>query len=449
MGSTPGPADAAAAEPLGGRTAWIVLTVGQLAAVAAVIHRSSLGVASAQALERFGITAATLASFVMVQLLVYAALQVPVGVLIDRYGSTRLVVAGTLLMAGAQAMFAAAQALPLAFAARVLLGVGDALTFISVMRLIPAWFPSLRSGRVTNATGQIYQVGFLLAALAFGVTLAGLGWTPAFLATAAMSLLVGGIVLVLLRDSPHGRPVRVPLGRALGVAAHDLGAAWAEPGTRMGFWVSFVSLFAPMMFGVMWGYPFLTAGQGLSAGTARLLMGVLAISAVVLGPLLGVVLARYPIKRSLISLGVAGVTLTVWTAVLVRPDPAPMWLLVVLVAVLPANSVTAVMAFDLARNFNPARRLGTAIGLVNVGGFLSTLIAVIGIGVLLDVLGPAGSTDYPLAAYRSAFTVQYLLWGVGAVQVLRYRRRTIRALAERDPQGYAALRRGIPLAPPT
>jgi hypothetical protein len=66
-----------------GRTAWAVLTVGQFAAVIAVMQRSSLGVAATDAYVRFGIAAATLATFTVVQLAVYAVLQVPVGVLID------------------------------------------------------------------------------------------------------------------------------------------------------------------------------------------------------------------------------------------------------------------------------------------------------------------------------------------------------------------------------
>ena len=127
---------------LGGWIAWVVLTVGQFAAVIAMLQRSSLGVATTDAIARFGITAATLAAFSMVQLLVYAVLQVPVGVLIDQYGSKRLIVVGSLIMAGAQTMFAVAATLPLAFAARVALGVGDALTFISVMRLVPGMVPA-------------------------------------------------------------------------------------------------------------------------------------------------------------------------------------------------------------------------------------------------------------------------------------------------------------------
>src|SRR3954454_15406438 len=98
--SAPGPV-------LGGATAWSVLAVGQFAAVVAVLQRSSLGVAAADALGRFAITAATLATFSVLQLLVYAGLQVPVGVLIDRYGSKRLIVVGSLVMAGGPGVVAA------------------------------------------------------------------------------------------------------------------------------------------------------------------------------------------------------------------------------------------------------------------------------------------------------------------------------------------------------
>src|SRR3954454_1876406 len=204
------------------RTAWVVLTVGQFTAVIAVLQRSSLGVAATDALARFGITAATLAAFSMVQLLVYAVLQVPVGVLIDRYGSKRLIVVGSVVMAAAQAMFAFAWTLPVAFAARMVLGLGDALTFISVMRLVPAWFPPERSAKLTNATGPLNQLGFVLSAVGFAAGLAAVGWTPSFLIAAAVSIAAGVLALLLLRDSPLGRPPRVPLGQALVRAARGV-----------------------------------------------------------------------------------------------------------------------------------------------------------------------------------------------------------------------------------
>ena len=81
--NAPVPRSPSSGPTLGGSMAWVVLTVGQFAAVVAVLQRSSLGVAASDTLGRFGITAATLATFSVLQLLVYAGLQVPVGVLID------------------------------------------------------------------------------------------------------------------------------------------------------------------------------------------------------------------------------------------------------------------------------------------------------------------------------------------------------------------------------
>ena len=126
-------------------------------------------------------------------------------------------------------------------------------------------------------------------------------------------------------------------------------------------------------------------------------------------------MTRHPFLRSLVAIGVTAVTMAVWTAVLWWPGSAPMWLLVVLVTVIPANSVAAVMAFDFARMFAIRQTVvqPKAIGLVNVGGFASTLVSVTAIGVMLDVLTPSGSTAYLRDAFRWAFATSYVLWAVG------------------------------------
>ncbi|SFK52202.1 Sugar phosphate permease [Geodermatophilus ruber] len=433
---------------LGGRTAWAVLTVGQFAAVIAVLQRSSLGVAATDAFDRFGIAAATLATFSVAQLVVYALMQVPVGVLIDRYGSRRLIVLGSVVMAGAQSVFAFSETLPVAIAARVALGIGDALVFISVMRLVPAWFPPARSGTITSAVGPMNALGFVVSGVAFAAVLAALGWTPSFLLAALVSVAAALVVVVLLRDSPQPRPPRIPLGRALEVAGRDLRAAWVEPGTRLAFWLNFAALFPGMMFGVLWGYPFLVVGQGVSPGLAGAMLTILAVSGVAYGASVGLLMNRYPYRRTLIGLGLVGLAAAVWGVVLLWPGPAPVWLLVVLVLVVPLAGVAAILTLDLARTFNPPRRLGSAIGLVNAGGFLGTLLAVLAIGLVLQVVTPRGSTEYSLTAFKWAFATQYVFWAIGAAQALRYRRRVVRGLAERDPEALAALRRGVHLAPP-
>jgi hypothetical protein len=84
------------------------------------------------------------------------------------------------------------------------------------------------------------------------------------------------------------------------------------------------------------------------------------------------------------------------------------------------------IGFDHARSFNPAERLGTATGIVNVGGHVASLTSILLIGLVLAVY-PHADGAYAPEAFRWAFLVQYPLWAVGATQILRYRRKARRA----------------------
>ena len=125
---------------IGRRRAWAIWAVALTAYILAVFHRTSLGVAGLLAAERFDITAAQLSTFTVLQLSVYAVMQVPVGVLLDRYGAKRLILAGLSLMTAGQLWFAYAGSFEAGVFARVLLGAGDAMIFISLMRLVALWF---------------------------------------------------------------------------------------------------------------------------------------------------------------------------------------------------------------------------------------------------------------------------------------------------------------------
>lgn len=124
--------------------AWTIWATGLLAYIVAVLNRTTLGVSGLDAAERFNASPGVLSTFVVLQVVVYAGAQVPAGVLLDRFGSRVLIVAGAALMASGQLLLALTESLPLAVGARAIVGLGDAVTFISVLRLVPHWFPRAR-----------------------------------------------------------------------------------------------------------------------------------------------------------------------------------------------------------------------------------------------------------------------------------------------------------------
>jgi MFS family permease len=118
----------------------VIFGFATFAYVVAVLQRSSLGVAGVAATDRFQVSAAVLSSLAVIQLMVYAGLQIPVGLILDRVGSRRLIALGALLMLVGQVTLALAPNIGLAIVGRMLLGAGDAMTFISILRLLPNWF---------------------------------------------------------------------------------------------------------------------------------------------------------------------------------------------------------------------------------------------------------------------------------------------------------------------
>jgi MFS family permease len=399
-----------------------VWAVAVLAYAVAVLHRSSFGVAGVAAAERFGVGATVLSTFVVLQLAVYAAMQIPVGVLLDRFGSRALVAAGALLMATGQVMLGLTRDLPVALVARVLIGAGDAATWISVIRLVALWFPARHVPLVTQLTGMAGHLGQLASAVPLVAVLQARGWEQSFVGLGAVGVLAAVVVLGAVRDAPPGTTPP----RSDGVR-QTLREALRTPGTWLGFWSHALGQFPPTVFLLLWGYPFLLA-QGLAPGEAGGLLGLAAVAAALLGPVIGVLTGRHPLRRSWMVLVLGGAVALAWAAVLLYPGPSPRWLLVVLVAVLGAAAPAAAIGFDFARTFNPANRLGTASGVVNVGGFSTAVVTVLAVGVVLDAV--SGGGEWTLDAFRVAFAVQVVPWAAAVAGVLLSRRRTRAVMRE-------------------
>ncbi|MEE1620253.1 MFS transporter [Zafaria sp. Z1313] len=410
---------------------WLVWGAGVSAYLIAVTQRTSFGVAGLQATERFDATASILATFSVVQLIVYAGLQIPVGLLVDRLGARAMITGGALLMVVGQALLALADSVAAGLLGRFFVGAGDAMTFVSVIRLLPAWFSGYRIPMLTQFTGMVGQLGQLLSLVPFVAVLKWAGWTNAFLSLAALGGLAVVLAVVVIRNEPAGAREAPPVGGRPKTLAM-LAAAWRQPGTRLGFWTHFGTQFSANLFLLSWGYPFLVSGQGLAPATASALMSIFVAVALLFGPVFGSAVSRHPLRRSTLALAIIASIAAGWAVVLLWPGPAPVPVLVVLLVVVAIGGPGSMIGFDFARTFNPPHVIGTATGIVNVGGFLAALVSVYAVGAILDaihVLGGGTGALYTLEAFRWALAFQLVPLVMGAVGILGARRKVRAALA--------------------
>ncbi|MEU0685116.1 MFS transporter [Streptomyces albogriseolus] len=410
-------------DPPGGRRALAVWGIGVSVYFVAVIFRTSLGVAGLDAADRFDVGASALSTFSILQLLVYAGMQIPVGLLVDRLGTKKVLSLGAVLFTLGQLGFALSPSYGMALAARALLGCGDAMTFISVLRLGTRWFPARRGPLVGQMAGLIGMAGNLVSTLVLARLLHGIGWTPAFAGSSLAGAVVLVLVLLFLKDHPEGHEPKPVSHQGAAYVRRQIARSWREPGTRLGLWVHFTTQFPAMVFLLLWGMPFLVQAQGLSRAVAGELLTLVVLANMAVGLVYGQVVARHHGARLPLALGTVGATALLWAVTLAWPgDRAPMWLLVVLCAVLGACGPASMIGFDFARPANPPERQGTASGITNMGGFVASMTTLFAIGVLLDATGD----DYTVA-----FSAVFVLQALGVTQILRLRRRAARRERER------------------
>ncbi|HET6510356.1 MAG TPA: MFS transporter [Baekduia sp.] len=362
--------------------AWTIWAIGAAFYFVAVFHRMALGVAGLTAEQRLHIGHGQLATFTALQFFMYLVMQVPAGLAADRVGPRRTLAAGLACMAAGEALFAAAHALPLALVARALIGMGDALTLLNVLRLAQAWFPPRMGSLLATATGAVGALGQLLGTIPLRAALDAFGWTATFAASSVATILLFFVALATIRDRPDDQAA--PARHAHAPVLATLRDAWSRPGTRHGFWVH-MALFCPFLtIGALWGSPFLQEGQHLSASAAATYLLVLTAAFAASGPVVGAIAGRgvRAQNRTVLVLNLA-VALP-WLAILAWPGGmVPHALLLAGFVLCGMATSGGMVAFDIGRRENPPVAGGSATALVNCGGFSSAILCLLVAGAIL------------------------------------------------------------------
>ena len=419
------------------RSAWGSWAIAVSVYLLGVIHRSSLGVAGLVAEHRFGITPAQLSVFVLLQLGVYAAMQVPAGVLVDRYGPRRVLFTAATLMGVAQLAFALVGSYPVALLARGLLGCGDALTFVAILRFIAMNFSTRRYPLLVSFTALAGFVGSMLATLPLTLLLRDVGWAPTFAVAGLLSVAAAVAVWALLPDATP-TPDRIKnvdqVRRGLATVQRRVSTVWKVPGTRLGFWVHFANMCAPITLAVLWGQPYLVKGAGFGTSAASTVLLFSVIVSAISSPLIGWFIGRKPAMRVPIALAVSSLTVLGWTGLLSTygSHPPSHAAVIALFCFTALGSPASMIGFALARDYNEPAHLGTASGVVNVGGFSATVFAALGVGWVLDALGVSD-----VHSFRMALIVIVGVQAFGVVQIVRWWRKLRIVLLDTVDRGEA------------
>ena len=388
-------------------------------------HRVAPAVITRELATEFGLSAAALGHLSAFYFYSYVAIQVPTGVLVDRFGPRRILTLGAITAAAGGLLFAGAASFALVAAGRLLVGAAVGVAFVALMKLSTHWFPPSRFATVAGLALATGLVGAVTAGAPLRWLADAFGWRGVMLALAGITGVLAILIWIVVRDDPEQRGYAsfLPQPHA-GKAAHSMLDGLRRVLRMRNVWLIFVvngSVTAPILtFGGLWGVPFLTAHYNVSTASAAGLCSLMLLAWGVGGPVTGALSDRLKTRKPLYA---AGAMLTaVGCAVLFLIPGLPLAALGALLVIIGFAAGVIMIGFAYAKESAPAALAGTTGGVSNMGNMTGGMLMQPAVGWALDRAWDGALADgarvYAFSAYRSGFALMLALLAAAVLLAL-------------------------------
>ena len=404
---------------------WIVWGVGAAFYLNGFYQRVAPAVMTDYLMADFRIGAAALGNLSAFYFYSYVFMQIPTGVLADRWGPRKLLTAGACIASLGAFLFAASPGLLLANVGRLLIGGSVGVAWVALLKLTAAWFPPRRFALTSGLALLCGLLGAVSAGVPLRILVSHFGWRPVMLFSAGGAALLVIALWFIVRDDPSERGYRsfassvsAPGGESVSIISGLL-----EVFRYKNTWLLTLApggIVGPVLaFSGLWGVPFFTTHYGLSPVRSAALTSALLVGWGVGGPLLGGLSDRLGRRKPLYMAGCV-VSCLGWGMILFV-QALPVWLLATLVSIVGFASGAMIIGFAFAKESVPSSLAGTVSGVCNMGVMLGPMLLQPAMGLMLDrqwkgVVGN-GIRIYDLEAFRSAFVLM-IVWSIVAVVLI-------------------------------
>ena len=372
----------------------------------AFLHRPAPGVIAKELMQAFGATGAIIGLLSATYYYGYAGLMVPAGVLIDLFGTRRVVAAGGAVMGLGTVAMGLASAQAMLFAGRLLVGLGASVTFVGALQIAATWFPASRFGTLSAVTASAGILGGVIGTAPLAGLVSVVGWRGAFWLIGLFTVACAVACFSAVRDHPEASEGSESGGPRFQAVLVGMRAVFANPHTWPPF-MAFLFLSSASYNLMLWVVPYLRDIYGLSTTGAAVYATANPLASLVAGPLTGFVSDRIVRRRKLPYTVLTLAHFGLWIALVASLGVLPLAGLAALFFAMGLLGGAFVLTWPIGREVNPPHLGGIAVAVVNMGGFLGIALSQGPVGAVLDARWAgalaAGARVYPLAAYREAF----------------------------------------------
>jgi len=398
---------------------WSVWIIGAAFYLIAFYQRVSPAVMTGELMRDFHIGAKQLGNLSGFYFYLYVAMQIPIGILIDRWGAKKVLIAGCVSAAAGAFLFGTTESFFLACAGRAIIGGATAVGWLVILKLATHWFPRRRFAMLSGLGLFIGNMGSLTAQVPLRLLIETFGWRITAVASGVVTLGVGVVAWMLVENDPSDKgfisyapdELRDRTRASFGSILTGLRRVFGYKNT----WLIFLAqggMVGPVLsFTGLWGVPFLSRRYALSAKSAAAVCSVMIICWAVASPICGSLSDRMR-RRKPIYLGGALVSTIGWMGLFYAQSlPLPAFVAAAAITSLACGS--GVLGFAYSKEKVPIRYVGTISAVTNIGNMLGPTLLQPAIGWALDKRWTGdivhGTRVYSVQAFQAAFAL-IVLW---------------------------------------
>lgn len=338
---------------------------------------------------------------------VYTVMQIPTGVLVDRFGTRRIVTAGGVIAGVGSMAFGAASTFAVATMGRTLVGLGVSVMFVALLKLVAEWFREREFATMAGVTVCLGNMGAILSAVPLAWLVTVISWRTVFAATGIVSIVLAALSWCFVHDrprdvgliSPHEFPV--PPGQPTIHWWIGLLEVVRNPYSWPGFFANIGLAGTLLTFAGLWGVPYLVHAHGMERTLATWHTSAMLLGFAVGAMTVGIVSDRLRQRKSVLLVAAAAYSCgwLPWLVGIAMPTAASVALC--LAMGLTGSAFTLTLAN--AKEVNRREFAGMAVSLVNTGVFLGAAVLQPLVGWILDrASGGAGVHGAGSDAFRLA-----------------------------------------------
>lgn len=385
---------------------WVVWGLLILIYLIAFFHRLSIGVITGDLNDSFGMNAFQIANLGAMYFYAYTIMQIPTGILVDRLGSRFIAVSGTVLAGIGSIMFSFSSNIPMAYASRLLVGIGVSVVFLAILKITANWFPAKDFATMSGITSLMGSIGGIIAQAPLILIVSLISWRGSFFVIGIATLVLAVLAAAFVRNSPAdmGLPEVNPQPQTREEESGNVFCQLAEIIKNPRVWCPAAVLGGVnggfFLFSGTFGVSYIMYAYGLdkiaASNIISIMMLVTAFAFAFSGKLSDTLKRR---KAPMVVL--SALSLLAW-AVLVFLNP-PLWYMFVFVVMLGVSSSVGTMCWSMGKEVSNPKYPAMAMSIVNGTNFLTAAILPVICGRVIDLYTAQGAD--PAAAYRNGFII--------------------------------------------